>query len=176
MLDYNKIKELINEIDSSSIRVFELENDGFKLKLSKNDESKVKEISRREESKQDEIDFKTTTKRELKEVGVEDKINNSVDIDLKEVKSPLVGTFYSSSIPGGKPYVEVGTKVKKGDVLCIVEAMKIMNEITSDFDGEIIEILRKDEDIVEFGMTIFKIKQSKEIIYGYKRDYGDNST
>ncbi|MDU2671021.1 MAG: acetyl-CoA carboxylase biotin carboxyl carrier protein [Clostridium sp.] len=158
MLDYNKIKELINEIDSSSIRVFELENDGFKLKLSKNDESKVKEISRREESKQDEIDFKTTTKRELKEVGVEDKINNSVDIDLKEVKSPLVGTFYSSSIPGGKPYVEVGTKVKKGDVLCIVEAMKIMNEITSDFDGEIIEILRKDEDIVEFGMTIFKIK------------------
>ncbi|MBC5628511.1 acetyl-CoA carboxylase biotin carboxyl carrier protein [Clostridium sp. NSJ-6] len=158
VLDYNKIKELINEIDSSSIRVFELENDGFKLKLSKNDESKVKEISRREESKQDEIDFKTTTKRELKEVGVEDKINNSVDIDLKEVKSPLVGTFYSSSIPGGKPYVEVGTKVKKGDVLCIVEAMKIMNEITSDFDGEIIEILRKDEDIVEFGMTIFKIK------------------
>lgn len=158
MLDYNKIKELINEIDSSSIRVFELKNDGFKLKLSKNDESKVKEISRREESKQDEIDFKTTTKRELKEVGVEDKINNSVDIDLKEVKSPLVGTFYSSSIPGGKPYVEVGTKVKKGDVLCIVEAMKIMNEITSDFDGEIIEILRKDEDIVEFGMTIFKIK------------------
>lgn len=158
MLDYNKIKELINEIDSSSIRVFELENDGFKLKLSKNDESKVKEISRREESKQDEIDFKTTTKRELKEVGVEYKINNSVDIDLKEVKSPLVGTFYSSSIPGGKPYVEVGTKVKKGDVLCIVEAMKIMNEITSDFDGEIIEILRKDEDIVEFGMTIFKIK------------------
>ncbi|SCJ47558.1 Biotin carboxyl carrier protein of acetyl-CoA carboxylase [uncultured Clostridium sp.] len=158
MLDYNKIKELINEIDSSSIRVFELENDGFKLKLSKNDEAKAREISRREESKQDEIDFKTTTKRELKEVVVEDEINNSVDIDLKEVKSPLVGTFYSSSTPGGKPYVEIGSKVKKGDVLCIVEAMKIMNEVTSDFDGEIIEILRKDEDIVEFGMTIFKIK------------------
>ncbi len=158
MLDYNKIKELINEIDSSSIRVFELENDGFKLKLSKNDESKANEINCKEESKQDEINLKNTTKRELKEVVVEDKINNSVDIDLKEVKSPLVGTFYSSSTPGGKPYVEIGSKVKKGDVLCIVEAMKIMNEITSDFDGEIIEILRKDEDIVEFGMTIFKIK------------------
>ena len=156
MLDYNKIKELINEIDSSSIRVFELENDGFKLKLSKNDESKVKQISSREESEQEEINLKSTPKRELKEV--EDKINNSVDIDLKEVKSPLVGTFYSSSTPGGKPYVEIGSKVKKGDVLCIVEAMKIMNEVTSDFDGEIIEILRKDEDIVEFGMTIFKIK------------------
>lgn len=156
MLDYNKIKELINEIDSSSIRVFELENDGFKLKLSKNDESKVKQISSREESEQEEINLQSTPKRELKEV--EDKINNSVDIDLKEVKSPLVGTFYSSSTPGGKPYVEIGSKVKKGDVLCIVEAMKIMNEVTSDFDGEIIEILRKDEDIVEFGMTIFKIK------------------
>ena len=156
MLDYNKIKELINEIDSSSIRVFELENDGFKMKLSKNDESKVKQISSREESEQEEINLKSTPKRELKEV--EDKINNSVDIDLKEVKSPLVGTFYSSSTPGGKPYVEIGSKVKKGDVLCIVEAMKIMNEVTSDFDGEIIEILRKDEDIVEFGMTIFKIK------------------
>lgn len=156
MLDYNKIKELINEIDSSSIRVFELENDGFKLKLSKNDESKVKQISSREESEQEEITLQSTPKRELKEV--EDKINNSVDIDLKEVKSPLVGTFYSSSTPGGKPYVEIGSKVKKGDVLCIVEAMKIMNEVTSDFDGEIIEILRKDEDIVEFGMTIFKIK------------------
>lgn len=157
MLDYNKIKELINEIDSSSIRVFELENDGFKLKLSKNYESKLKEISSKEEIEQDGI-FNTIPKRELKESVVEDKINNSVDIDLKEVKSPLVGTFYSSSTPGGKPYVEVGSKVKKGDVLCIIEAMKIMNEITSEFDGEIVEILRKDEDIVEFGMTIFKIK------------------
>ena len=158
MLDYNKIKELINEIDSSKIRIFELENDGFKLKLSKNDESRVKEVVRIDENNEDKIDYQNTIKRELKEVAVEDDINTSVDIDLKEVKSPLVGTFYSSSTPGGKPYVEVGSKVKKGDVLCIVEAMKIMNEITSDFDGEIVEVLRKDEDIVEFGMTIFKIK------------------
>ena len=158
MLDYNKIKELINEIDSSKIRIFELENDGFKLKLSKNDESRVKEVVRIDENNEDKIDYQNTIKREFKEVAVEDDINTSVDIDLKEVKSPLVGTFYSSSTPGGKPYVEVGSKVKKGDVLCIVEAMKIMNEITSDFDGEIVEVLRKDEDIVEFGMTIFKIK------------------
>lgn len=158
MLDYNKIKELINEIDSSSIRIFELENNGFKLKLSKNDESKVKERNIKEENNEDEFNFKTTSKRELNESGVGDKINKSVDINLKEIKSPLVGTFYSASTPGGTPYVEVGSKVKKGDVLCIVEAMKIMNEITSDFDGEIVEILRKDEDIVEFGMPIFKIK------------------
>lgn len=155
MLDYNKIKELIHEIDSSSIRVFELENDGFKLKLSKNDEVSFKEINNKEEVNVGNTNSKSIPKKEL---VVEEESNNIIDIELKEVKSPLVGTFYSSSTPGGKPYVEVGYKVKKGDVLCIVEAMKIMNEITSDFDGEIVEVLRKDEDIVEFGMTIFKIK------------------
>ena len=155
MLDYNKIKELIHEIDSSSIRVFELENDGFKLKLSKNDEVSFKEINNKEEVNVGNTNSKSIPKKEL---VVEEESNNIIDIELKEVKSPLVGTFYSSSTPGGKTYVEVGSKVKKGDVLCIVEAMKIMNEITSDFDGEIVEVLRKDEDIVEFGMTIFKIK------------------
>lgn len=155
MLDYNKIKELIHEIDSSSIRVFELENDGFKLKLSKNDEVSFKEINNKEEVNVGNTNSKSIPKKEL---VVEEESNNNIDMELKEVKSPLVGTFYSSSTPGGKPYVEVGSKVKKGDVLCIVEAMKIMNEITSDFDGEIVEVLRKDEDIVEFGMTIFKIK------------------
>ncbi len=81
-----------------------------------------------------------------------------INEDLSLVKSPLVGTYYSSSAPGEAPYVEVGSKVKKGDVLCIVEAMKIMNEITSEFDGEVIEVLRKDEEIVEFGMELFKIR------------------
>ena len=155
VLDYNKIKELINEIDSSSIRVFELENEGFKLKLSKNDEVNFKDVSNEEVIKREETTLKSTAKKELL---VEEENTTLIDMDLKEVKSPLVGTFYSSSTPGGKSYVEVGSKVKKGDVLCIVEAMKIMNEITSDFDGEIVDILRKDEDIVEFGMTIFKIK------------------
>ncbi|MEG1870410.1 MAG: acetyl-CoA carboxylase biotin carboxyl carrier protein [Peptostreptococcaceae bacterium] len=154
MLDYNKIKALINEIDSSSIRVFELENEGFKLKLSKNDEVNLKDVTNEEVIKRNESVLKSTPKKEQ----LVEENNTLVDMGLKEVKSPLVGTFYSSSTPGGKAYVEIGSKVKKGEVLCIVEAMKIMNEITSDFDGEIVEILRKDEDIVEFGMTIFKIK------------------
>lgn len=155
MLDYNKIKELIHEIDSSSIRVFELENDGFKLKLSKNDEVSFKEINNKEEVNVGNTNSKSIPKKEL---VVEEESNNIIDIELKEVKSPLVGTFYSSSTPGGKPYVEVGSKVKKGDVLCIVEAMKIMNEITSEVDGEIVEALRTDEEIVEFGMELFKIR------------------
>ncbi len=77
--------------------------------------------------------------------------------DLREVKSPMVGVFYSASSPGAKPFVSVGDKVKKGDVLCIIEAMKLMNELTSDYDGGIVDICVADGDVVEFGQTIFKI-------------------
>ncbi len=74
-----------------------------------------------------------------------------------EVRSPIVGVFYASSTPGGEPFVRVGTKVKKGDVLCIVEAMKLMNEITSDTDGEIADICIKSGDIAEYGQVLFKM-------------------
>lgn len=77
--------------------------------------------------------------------------------DAKDVKSPMVGVFYSAPSPGAQPYVAIGSKVKKGDVLCIVEAMKLMNEITSDLDGEIVDICVMDGDVVEFGQPLFKI-------------------
>lgn len=161
MLTYEQIKELINSIDSSSLRVFELESEGIKLKLSKNEES-FKEISKDNNGNGKQINstennaIVINNKAEIKEEfsDIEDLKKN----DFKSVKSPLVGTFYSSGTPGGKPYVEVGSKVKKGEVLCIVEAMKIMNEITAEEDCEIVEVLRNDEDIVEFGMELFKIK------------------
>ena len=148
MLDYNQIKDLIKEIDSSSLRVFELEDSDIKLKLSKNDENKptndlINDVSLSEPSLQSstEVNDEATT----------------LDENITIIKSPLVGTYYSSSKPGGDSYVTVGSNVKKGDVLCIIEAMKIMNEITSEVDGKIIEVLREDEDIVEFGMELFKI-------------------
>ena len=75
----------------------------------------------------------------------------------KIVKSPMVGTFYIKSNPSANPYVEVGKKVKKGDVLCIIEAMKLMNEIESEFDGEVAEIFIKDGEAVEYGKPLFKI-------------------
>ena len=78
--------------------------------------------------------------------------------EFKVVKSPMVGTFYSKSSPDAKAYVEIGSKVKKGDILCIVEAMKLMNEIESEFDGEIVEICVKDGDMVDYGKPLFKIK------------------
>ena len=75
----------------------------------------------------------------------------------REIKSPMVGVFYAAASPEAKPFVELGTKVKKGDVVCIVEAMKLMNEITADMDGEVVDICVCNGDVVEYGQPLFKI-------------------
>ena len=77
---------------------------------------------------------------------------------LKEITSPFVGTFYRSSSPDTDPYVKPGDRVTKGQALCIVEAMKIMNEIESEIEGEIVEICAETETYVEFGQVLFKVK------------------
>ena len=77
--------------------------------------------------------------------------------NLTEVKSPMVGVFYDSPSPVADPYVKVGDKGKKGDVLCIIEAMKLLNEITAEQDGEIVDICAHNADVVEYGQTLFKI-------------------
>ncbi len=69
----------------------------------------------------------------------------------------MVGVFYAAPAPGAQPYVSIGSKVKAGDVLCLIEAMKLMNEITAEKDGEIVDICAQDGQIVEFGQTVFKI-------------------
>jgi len=78
--------------------------------------------------------------------------------NLIEVKSPIVGVFYTAPQPEAMPFVNIGSKVKKGDVLCIIEAMKLLNEITAEHDGEIADICIKNGDIVEYGQALFKIK------------------
>lgn len=78
--------------------------------------------------------------------------------DFHEIKSPFVGTFYASSSPSTPAFVKVGDRVKKGQTLCILEAMKIMNEIESDINGEIVEICLENESLVEYGQVLFKIK------------------
>ena len=75
-----------------------------------------------------------------------------------EIKSPMVGVFYTSPSPDAEPYVSVGSKVKKGDVICIIEAMKLMNEITADKDGEIAEICVDNGQVVEFSQVLFRMK------------------
>lgn len=76
---------------------------------------------------------------------------------ITEVKSPMVGVFYAAPSPDAQPYVQVGSKVKKGDVLCIIEAMKLMNEITAEQDGEIVDICVQSGQVVEYSQTLFKI-------------------
>ena len=84
--------------------------------------------------------------------------NEAKPIDGTPVKCPMVGVFYAEPSPDEKPYVQVGDKVKKGDVLCIVEAMKLMNEITAEQDGEIAQICVEDGELVEYGQTLFILK------------------
>ena len=77
---------------------------------------------------------------------------------LQEIKSPIVGVFYEAKDPESEPFVKIGQKVKKGDVLCILESMKMMNEIRSDYDGIVKEIKCKNEELVEFGQVMFVLE------------------
>ena len=76
---------------------------------------------------------------------------------LTEVKSPLVGVFYAAPSPEAEPYVKIGSTVKKGDILCIVEAMKLMNEIVAEQDGTVVDVCAHNGDVVEYGQTLFKL-------------------
>jgi acetyl-CoA carboxylase biotin carboxyl carrier protein len=80
------------------------------------------------------------------------------EIELAVVKSPIVGTFYRSSEPGASPFVEIGSTVKKGEVLCIIEAMKLMNEIDSEYDGEVVNIYVENGQPVQYGERMFAIR------------------
>jgi acetyl-CoA carboxylase biotin carboxyl carrier protein len=77
----------------------------------------------------------------------------------QQVTAPMVGTFYSGPAPGAKPFVEIGTEVKAGDTLCVIEAMKMMNQIESEFTGKIVSILVENGSPVEFGQTLFVIEE-----------------
>ena len=83
---------------------------------------------------------------------------SSDDVDFAIVKSPIVGTFFRSAEPGAAPFVDVGTTVKKGEVLCIIEAMKLMNEIDSEYDGEIVKVYVDNGQPVQYGERLFAIK------------------
>jgi acetyl-CoA carboxylase biotin carboxyl carrier protein len=85
-------------------------------------------------------------------------LDEAVDFNkITEVTSPMVGVFYAGASPDAPPFVELGSRVKKGDVLCIVEAMKLMNEITADRDGEIVDICVENGQVVEYAQILFKI-------------------
>lgn len=146
-MDYSEIKKIIQDMGDSKLDTLEIEfPDGLKIKMDKgkNDTETITSTK----CTTNDINNRTES---VDEIIKHDKIYN-------EIKSPMVGTFYSKSSPKAEPFVKVGDKVKKGQVVCIVEAMKLMNEIEAEFDGEVVEVCKKDEDMVEYGTVLFKIK------------------
>ena len=144
-MEYDKIKQLIEDMGNSKITSLDIEfPDGMKVKMEKSTEKVV-------------ATEKIEAPREYVEVvKTEEKPEEKV-VEGNIIKSPMIGTFYSKPSPDSMPYVEVGTVVKKGTVLCIVEAMKLMNEIESEFDGKIVEVLVKDGEPVDYGKPLFRI-------------------
>lgn len=153
-MNYSDINEdvnkMIKDLENSNINKLEVEfPNGLKIKMDKG-AGTVSNVPAT-------TSISTTpvvTNKVITNVNTE----NKEEENYKIIKSPMVGTFYASSSPTTEPFVKVGDKVKKGQVVCIVEAMKLMNEIESEFDGEIAEICMKNEDMVEYGTPLFKIK------------------
>ena len=153
-MDIMEIKELIKAIDSSSITEFLLDKENFKISIKKEQVNyRILESEQIGLNRQSNVIEKVV---ESEEKAI-DKEKEEKDIHL--IKSPIVGMFYSSPSPDEENFVDIGEKVKKGDVLCIIEAMKLMNEVTSDIDGEIIETLVENRSIVEYGQPLFKVRK-----------------
>ena len=164
-LDHEDLNRLIEKISTSDIQEFLLEGEDFKLEIKRNllDQNPV--INNLVSN--DSFDKQT--------IANPKSINDNVSIvsepeapqvappgrsDLTEITSPMVGTFYRAAAPGEDPFVEIGNNVKVGQTICILEAMKLMNEIESEFNAEIVEILVENGTPVEFGQVLMRVKQS----------------
>ena len=140
-MEYDKIKQLMEDMEKSNIEELEIEfPEGMKISMKKN----VAVVPAQQVVAQS-IQTTQPVQEEPKE-------------KYKEIKSPMVGTFYSKPSPDKEAFVKVGDKVKKGQVVCIIEAMKLMNEIEAEFDGEVVEVCLNDGDAVEYGKPLFKLK------------------
>ena len=148
-MEFEKMIELIKTVSDSNLTQFQIEEDGFKLSMKTDKQSKV--VVQKQESVPKEIQSVAIADAEPAEQKEIKRAEGNV------VKSPLVGTFYSASSPDSAPFVKVGDTVKKGQVLGIVEAMKLMNEIESEFDGVVKEIQIENEQVVEYGQPLFVI-------------------
>ncbi len=150
-MDFKDIKDIINIFDNSSIDKLKLQNGDFKISLERNNTVFVEATEKTVVS-----NLETITEAPIIQ-QVEKNLEKVEDSNYTFI-SPLVGTFYAASSPESEPYVQVGDEVKVDDVICIVEAMKMINEIKSPVNGKIVEILVENEDLVEFEQPIFKIE------------------
>ena len=139
MLNLAEIQALIKTLDNSSIEKFEYECDEYRLSLKKGSST-------------------VAVKKAQAEPVAEEEVAGADEKELIEITAPMVGTFYSATEPGAEPFVKVGSKIDADSVICILEAMKLFTEVEADVSGEIVEILAKDGDLVEYGQPLFSVK------------------
>ncbi len=165
-MNIKEIQELILTMDKTSIENVDIENANFKVSISKNNKvevltSNMASNSPREINMDEENNKPVSNKTQSLALNDSEDTQENIEkcSDMFVVKSPIVGTYYDSASPDSDQYVNVGDKVKEGDTLCIIEAMKIMNEIENEVNGEIYEILVKNEDVVEYNQPLMIIRR-----------------
>ncbi|WP_459499511.1 acetyl-CoA carboxylase biotin carboxyl carrier protein [Bacillus sp. C1] len=156
MFKIQEVRELIKLIDSSNIDEFEYKKDGATIKMKKRG-NEVVSVQAAPVTKQA-VEIETAVAAAQVEVPKQEEKKVVQDEQLHKIVSPMVGTFYSSSSPDTPPYVSVGDRVSKDSIVCIVEAMKLFNEIDADVEGEIVEILVNNGQLVEYGQPLFLVK------------------
>ena len=164
-LDHEDLNRLIEKISTSDIQEFLLEGEDFKLEIKRNlfDQNQgLNNLVSNTSFDRQKISNKKSNNDSTPAVNEPEAppIAPSGRSDLTEITSPMVGTFYRAAAPGEEPFVEVGNNVKVGQTICILEAMKLMNEIESEFNAEIVEILVENGTPVEFGQVLMRVKQS----------------
>ena len=163
-LDHEDLNRLIEKISTSDIQEFSLEGEDFKLEIKRN-------LFHQNQLSNNLVSNTSFDKQPIAQKSINDNVSivNEPEVpqvsppgrsDLTEITSPMVGTFYRAAAPGEEPFVEVGSEGKVGQTICILEAMKLMNEIESEFTAEIVEILVENGTPVEFGQVLMRVKQS----------------
>ena len=159
MIDLRYVKKLVEMLDESSVDSIEISSDkGMKIRISKTPQQRGA-VQMAPQMAMPALLPAAVPAAALAEVGtgVEVPRVESAKSKYLEVKSPMVGTYYGAPEPGAKPYLAVGDRISKGQIVCIIEAMKIMNEIESEFDGVVKEILAQNAHPVEYGQVLLRI-------------------
>lgn len=156
MINMNEIKEIMKTLDEYSIKKFKYEYEGMKVEIEK--ETDYPNLSEKVEGGQafHKINSKPSSAKEEETKHVETTLEQNED---HQILSPMVGTFYTRANPDADPFVQVGTKVSGDQVVCVLEAMKLFNEIQAEVSGEVVDILVKDGQIVEYGQPLMVIKR-----------------
>ena len=160
-MNFDEIKQILDMMREHELSEFELERDDFKLRLRKNTAGTWNAASVGPNGQFAPLPGPPTSPvASAGEATTPVLASADEALDLAVLKSPIVGTFYRASEPGAKPFAEVGDVVRKGQVLCIIEAMKLMNEINAECDGEIVKVYVENGQAVQYGERLFAIRPS----------------